>query len=462
MIPAVVIGGERRIVDEDVTPRLRRHGLDVIDVFPMDKEMGDLPQNAAVFVFLTNMMSHRHNDAAKAEADRRGDVKVVYGSSKGSLLAKRLTEAGYPAVIETNAPPAPVKAQRPRVSNPTLPGGYYSGELYTSTVEDDHILISILLYVGPKLPTNGNWVYTDVLINRTDYERDDAEAMERVRAFVASIGIRSTDDLFKPSTGDLMGRMLYFHYNPNAKIPVSYLTETQWKLKSAAQRRRTPSAPPPTNPVPHLELVPEPPMPTLVPAPAPAPAPASVPEPSYPLANYTLLRFQYSGVALEQYDGIFPILAAQPTLTGGQVLDAYTAKVGHPVTRNGRFNEVYRDVRKALGITSNAGGTVTVDRVAYEAVCAHIGVTPQEGTTFHRPANAARRASAAAPPPPVVVSPTAPSFITAGQKGELDDLREIVAMLRDEMARRDIRRLVVTPDDVAFTRVVTVEGKLEF
>jgi hypothetical protein len=282
--------------------------------------------------------------------------------------------------------------------------------------------------------------------------------MERVRAFVASIGIRSTDDLFKPSTGDLMGRMLYFHYNPNAKIPVSYLTETQWKLKSAAQRRRTPSAPPATNPVPHLELVSEPPMPTLVPVPTPAPAPA----PAYPLANYTFLRLQYSGVALEQFDGILPILVTQPTLTGGQVLEAYTAKVEHPVTRNGRFNEVYRDVRKALGITSNAGGTVTVDRVAYEGVCAHIGVTPLDGTTFHRPPNARRAAATAAPPPPVVVSPAAPSFITAGQKDDLHDLREIVAMLRDEMARRDIRRLVVTPDDVAFTRVVTVEGKLEF
>jgi hypothetical protein len=40
-------------------------------------------------------------------------------------------------------------------------------------------------------------------------------------------------------------------------------------------------------------------------------------------------------------------------------------------------------------------------------------------------------------------------------------LKEIITLLREEMARQDMRRLVITPTEVEFIRVVTVEGKLE-
>ena len=43
----------------------------------------------------------------------------------------------------------------------------------------------------------------------------------------------------------------------------------------------------------------------------------------------------------------------------------------------------------------------------------------------------------------------------------MDELKEIIALLREEMAKRDIRRLVVSPEGVAMTRVVVVEDTLD-
>jgi hypothetical protein len=448
MIPAVVIGGERRIVDEDVTPRLRKHGLDVIDVFPMDKEMGDLPRDAEVFVLLTNMMSHRHNDFAKAEAERRGNVKVVYGSSKGSLLVRRLVAAGYPEVREPA--PAPVAPKPAAVSNPRLPGGFWEAELVGSDMDENYLYVMLQIQNDPVY---GGAVFTDVLISRADYAA--GRGLDRVYDFVRTLGIpvgktgKGVEE-FRRSTDELWGRPVWFHAAPAGNgTRITYYEKSQWALKSAAQRRRrvpvAAAPPPPVTPVP----VPVPPVTPVTPVREEEPMPSTS---SLQLAPDTT-RFRVESL----YHQLLKVLAADPALTRDETVQRLH------ITASSSFSTTWATARKELGISSVRTGPVTIDRPVYEAACATLGVTPVEGTTLHRERKPPAPQLTILPPPPVAAAPKveAPPQVEP-PKDDLAEIREILALLRDEMVKRDIRQMVVTPEGVDFTRVVTVSGKMEF
>ena len=448
MIPAVVIGGERRIVDEDVTPRLKKHGLDVIDVFPMDKEMGDLPRGAEVFVLLTNMMSHRHNDFAKAEAERRGNVKVVYGSSKGSLLVRRLIAAGYPEV-KPPAPGAEPPAKTTAVSNPRLPGGFYEAELVGSDMDENYLYVMLQIQNDPVY---GGAVYTDVLISRKDYAK--SEGLDRVYDFVRTLGIPAGKtgkgvEEFRRSTDELWGRPVWFHAAPAGNgTRITYYEKSQWALKSAAQRRRRAS------------VVAAPPLPVSPVTPVPPVTPVTPVREEEPMSSTRTLRVAPDATAFAPgslYHRVLSVLAVNPSLTRDETAESVNCSTGST------FSTMWTKARKELGIASVRTGPVTIDRPVYEAACATLGVTPVVGATFYRERKPPAPQLTILPPPPVAPTPKVESpSVTEPPKDDLAEIREILALLRDEMVKRDIRQMVVTPEGVDFTRVVTVSGKMEF
>jgi hypothetical protein len=157
------------------------------------------------------------------------------------------------------------------------------------------------------------------------------------------------------------------------------------------------------------------------------------------------------------YHQLLKVLAADPALTRDETVQRLH------ITASSSFSTTWATARKELGISSVRTGPVTIDRPVYEAACATLGVTPVEGTTLHRERKPPAPQLTILPPPPVAAAPKveAPPQVEP-PKDDLAEIREILALLRDEMVKRDIRQMVVTPEGVDFTRVVTVSGKMEF
>jgi hypothetical protein len=470
MIPTVVIGGERRIVDEDITPRLNRHGLDVVDVFPMDKEMGALPKEAQIFFFVTNMMSHRHNDAAKAEAERRGNVKVIYGTSKGSLITQRLIDAGYPEILPVNEPETlNVQSSVVRISNPKLPGGYYKATVMDGDIDEEKMMMMYYIDYGPEGTKHEGKVYTDVLLRREDYA--SGKPIDRLYDFLGSIGVelgKTNKGLaeIKAKQERLYGRPVYFQLVPAADgTRVVYLDAAMWKIKSSNQRRRYPVdaiSAPPTTPTPTEETVSMPPKLTVVP-----PALAPVPAPVAPTPAPVWTNIGKTDEQKDAFERLIRYIATDPLVTkedGARYLGT--------TSLNSTYATFWQTARRMLGVYSIRTSPVQIEREQYVKVCASLGITPVEWTERARARRGAPETTVApvAPvvetPAPVVETPmpvaAPPVAETAAPSDDLSDLREILALLRDEMVKRDIRRMLVTPEGVDFTRVVTVTGKMEF
>lgn len=483
MIPTVVIGGERRIVDEDITPRLNRHGLDVIDVFPMDKEMGDLPKDARIFFFVTNMMSHRHNDYAKAEAERRGDVKVIYGTSKGSIITQRLIDAGYPEVRTVKPAKVPVESDSViHISNPKLPGGFYQATVYDGDIDEEKMVMLYSIDYGPEGTKHAGKVYTDVLLRKEDYA--SGKPIDQLLDFLRSIGVelgktnKGLADL-KARQDRLYGRIVYFQLVPAGNSTrVVYLDASIWQIKSANQRRRHP-----ITPIEPVTLVPPPVEEIMVtPTPAPqmnghksTPAPVHTALPNSPTFSATLppatwvIPFR-PGADRTEYDRLIRFIATNPLVTKEET----AAYMGVSVY-NATYDVYWRTARRTLGVVSMRTSPVTIDRTLYEPACAELGITPVGWSECARtrkinatpalaelPTPPSPAAHADAPPAAAAPAPVAFIAETPAPSDDLTELREILAMLRDEMVKRDIRRMVVTPSGVDFTRVVTVEAKMEF
>jgi hypothetical protein len=470
MIPTVVIGGERRIVDEDITPRLNKHGLDVIDVFPMDKEMGDLPKDAKVFFFVTNMMSHRHNDFAKAEAERRGNVKVIYGTSKGSIITQRLVDAGYPEVQETVNTTTAFDRESAivRISNPKLPGGFYMATVMDGDIDEEKMMMMYHVDYGPEGAKYAGKIYTDVLLRKEEYA--SGKPIDQLLAFLSSIGVelgktnKGLADM-KARQDRLYGKTVYFQLMPaNGGTRVVYLDSSIWQVKSANQRRRYPINAAKTNELPPIivELIAPVMEEVMPPSPALSIVPPAETKPAAP-------QWANPGITDEQkatYVKLLRYIAENPLVTKE---DGATYLGCSPL--NSTYDKFWQTARRTLGIHSIRTSPVSIHHPTYDPMCASLGIPPVEWTTKARPL----RRAATAPlvpvvtPPPVVAAPAAevpdvePVVAeTSAPSDDLAELREILALLRDEMVKRDIRRMVVTPSGVDFTRVVTVEAKMEF
>lgn len=476
MIPTVVIGGEKSFVQEKLAPNLALHNLDIVDIWPWDKEPGTIPDGTKLLFFLTDMMSHRHNDNAKAEALRR-NIPIVYGVRKWSVTRDRLVEAGYEEVTHIEDMDT---LETIRVSNPTMPGGYYEGVILAALVYDAHITVTLETTDGPQVGA----VYTDVLVTRDAYENNNKAAFARIQAFRKSCAVPDTDN----DESTLDGRTMYFHYYPGNTPPLTYVPKSTFDIKSARARktRKDVSAPPtPVSPVP---LVPPVEVPVIRADLVNEDTATSTPVMD-PAAALVLLSYRGQPERQKNFMYVMKVLAENPTLTTKEIGVLYNKHHGTQISYKGILTVLARDARVVLGLSYDAGGNVYINRPLYEHTCKACGATPVAGDRFRRNGNlsggtavkvakATEKAAPKAPPvapvkpapvaaapvevTPTVAPPAEPPAAMDAQKGELDDLKEILSMLREEMAKRDIRRLVVTPTGVDMTRVVVQETKLEF
>lgn len=176
------------------------------------------------------------------------------------------------------------------------------------------------------------------------------------------------------------------------------------------------------------------------------------------------------GEARLVYDRVLPLLAAHPALSNRAISEGINVPYGST-------GEPARAARETLGISDEQGGqSVAINRPVYEAACAALNLTPVEGNRFPKSySTATKQQSVPTPPPAPIPAPVAtpaptpapvpaPVAATAPKPAvdENTDLKDLVLLIRTEMAKRNITRLVVTPESVDATKVVTVTESLGF
>ena len=474
MIPALVIGGEQSFVLDKLAPNLARHNIEILDVWPWDKEAGSVPEQTEMMFFLTDMMSHRHNDAAKAEAVKR-NIPVVYGVRKWSISQKRLMEAGFPERkpegIAVNSTVAF------RYSNPTLPDGYYRATVMTVELDAEKMFVILRIEDGPKI----GLTYSDTLITKDQWQTKTT--IERFLAFARSLGIKrkfewdaeGLETVLLEIEQAVMRRSVYFYKTGgNAPVPsLTFMENSAWLAASARQRRKRGNRDaPPAQPVLPLDTTPQetPNMPDIR---------TQAAEPVSPSPSQTfLISPSVSDLFRQRFDATVKLLAIDPRLTSVELAERLQT------TARGNYPTIYRQARELLGIRSLNPNQVTLDRKKYDAACKTLHIVPiKGGPVFDRAPVEARVSKKSTPAPvdtlnviqPIPESTPAPApeknvqeanVVQFQQKAknqsvEMDELKEIIALLREEMAKRDIRRLVVSPEGVAMTRVVVVEDTLD-
>jgi len=173
------------------------------------------------------------------------------------------------------------------------------------------------------------------------------------------------------------------------------------------------------------------------------------------------------------YDLFLIALAEDPSLSNRAISNQFN-------TAYGSTGEPARCARLTLGLSmsSDTGNSiVNIDRSRYEKVCKALGVTPVPGTTYtktaghnpDKPSAPVIEKPAVVPPPAPVAAPVTAPAIRADDEAEqfakkptINDLRDLVILLRAEMAKRNITKLILTPDDVEAIKVVTVSETLGF
>ena len=453
MIPTLVVGGERRFVDDRLTQNLRRHNIKVTDVWTWDKEPGNVPENTKLMFFVTDMMSHRHNDAAKAEALRR-NIPIVYGTRKWSVNKDRLVEAGFPEIFDKGIFIDATKVHT--FTNPKLTGGYHTANIIALELDREKMYVVMQITDGE----DDGAIYSDVLMTRRDWNGD--KPLNRMDAFTSCIGIsfrlnsiEKFEDAMTQIDKAIGAKTVHFHYNPTGNSPVTYMTRSAWLIASAHRRKKKAKVEREKQEAEVAALFDTIPTPTIEEPPMPA-APLSVPSAKQTTAE--LFNIIGTPVNVSRTASIIETLVGDPTLTCADLAERLNLPPTGTIVGN------FRNARILLGIQTRSPSIVHIDRSRYENACRLLGVTPVPGTVLERPikrAEAPPTLEAAVPAAPVEVAPPEVNEQKAAKTGGFNELKEIIAMLRDEMAKHDIRRMVISPDDVSFTRVVVVEDKLE-
>jgi hypothetical protein len=129
-------------------------------------------------------------------------------------------------------------------------------------------------------------------------------------------------------------------------------------------------------------------------------------------------------------------------------------------------------IRRTSGIYVTGSPHIRLDRDLYVKTCKHFGVTPVEGNNLLRclPEATSRDLWSAAPtsepaapstPAPSTPAPSTPAPSTPAPtptREDLQEIKDIVMMLREEMAARGVTRLAITPSGTEFERTVVVKG----
>ena len=209
----------------------------------------------------------------------------------------------------------------------------------------------------------------------------------------------------------------------------------------------------------------------------------------FPALTHAPRSRSLKGEARELYEKFLPVLAASPSLSN-------RALANHFNSAYGSTGEPARSARDTLGIVDVDGGrAVSLSRNVYDAACKALGVSPvlaqrlekQFSVAEASPVVASTLASAvtAAPvitpapvvienatvtftpspvpmPVPVPVPAPKPAAPALKPTDEMQEFRDLVNLLRSEMIKRNITKLVVTPESVDATKVITVNESLGF
>lgn len=178
--------------------------------------------------------------------------------------------------------------------------------------------------------------------------------------------------------------------------------------------------------------------------------PTDMPAPKY---DYEPMYYSVGEKRKQDYLKVLTALAVLPSASN-RGLEAF---VDIP---RGTLSGLAEACRKNLGVENGHNNKyVTLDRAKYEWWCRSLNVPPVKGDRLDKVVGETASEPAVAPepvvPPPPPPAPKPPS-------DEMRDFKDIVNLLRAEMVKRNITRLVVTPETVDATRVVTVNETLGF
>ena len=196
--------------------------------------------------------------------------------------------------------------------------------------------------------------------------------------------------------------------------------------------------------------------------------------PISPLAHSPRSR-SLRGEARELYDKFVPVLAATPGLSNRALSNRFGAPYGST-------GEPARCARDTLGLSDVEGGrAVSIDRNTYEAACRALSITAVAGKRVTKEMDLPTVAPLPVPSTPVTVKPVVVQAATVTftpapapvapppapepapkPQDENADFKDLVLLIRTEMAKRNITKLVVTPDNVDATKVITVNESLGF
>jgi hypothetical protein len=188
--------------------------------------------------------------------------------------------------------------------------------------------------------------------------------------------------------------------------------------------------------------------------------------------NHSSRAKSLRGEARSIYDRVLFLLAATPSMSNRALSESLNVPYGST-------GEPARAGRETLGITDENGGqSVKINRPTYEAACAALGVAPVSGSHYPKsystavpptatPAPVLAAALVSPPPAPTPVAAPAPKPAPAPAPAPVPrddnaDLKDLVSLIRAEMGKRNITQLIVTPDGVEATKVVTVTENLGF
>jgi hypothetical protein len=326
----------------------------------------------------------------------------------------------------------------------------------------------LMITYGPQPDARG-CVYTDTLITRAAYE--SGGPTDKVVELFKSAGLRP-NELIKlkekyERADELWGKVVYFRMGPrtlntDTGDTLTYMERTQWMLASSRQRKKSnwKEIEPTIHEYPDVTIHTEEPVMPVAAVPdirKETPVVEAKPKAPHPFEHETEFSTQ---LQRNRYREMILLLAEQPDLTGAEVSERmdWTSGIG--------FRTVWQKVRTVLGIQSNRSGEVIIDRESYVPACEALGVAPIEWSRIRRPREVNKDMTPGASiqlfPTPTSAPTRAPDTDKISVKPtDTKELKEIITLLREEMARQDMRRLVITPTEVEFTRVVTVEGKLE-
>jgi hypothetical protein len=158
----------------------------------------------------------------------------------------------------------------------------------------------------------------------------------------------------------------------------------------------------------------------------------------------------------QDYTKVMHALLESPGLTNSALMEA----TGFP---KGTIAVLANMARNTMGVTTSAGNLpVTLERDRYEYWCKKYEVAPVEGTQIAKVGSVAPKVVTPEPAPAPRQAFTPVALPKPKPTDEMQDFRDIVNLLRAEMEKRNITRLVVTPEGVDATRVVTVNESLGF